>query len=104
MPPTALDPAQMPRLQEIHANLIDRLQEARDQGWLGAGSSGVATEVGHAKARSGADDDDRSNLVPGSPAAVRRARTTSECVTVLPPTSPLRQPSLQRPGSRPPTR
>ncbi|WP_167396093.1 hypothetical protein [Streptomyces bobili] len=25
----------MPRLQEIHANLIDRLQEARDQGWLG---------------------------------------------------------------------
>ncbi|AEM88618.1 integrase family protein (plasmid) [Streptomyces violaceusniger Tu 4113] len=30
-----VDPAQMPRLQEIHANLIDRLQEARDQGWLG---------------------------------------------------------------------
>ncbi|MFD3488882.1 hypothetical protein [Streptomyces sp. NPDC058665] len=25
----------MPRLQEIHANLADRLQEARDQGWLG---------------------------------------------------------------------
>lgn len=25
----------MPRLQEIHANLVDRLQEARDQGWLG---------------------------------------------------------------------
>ncbi|GAX57836.1 hypothetical protein AQJ27_47735 [Streptomyces olivochromogenes] len=24
----------MPRLQEIHANLIDRLQEAKDQGWL----------------------------------------------------------------------
>ncbi|WP_240677216.1 hypothetical protein [Actinacidiphila soli] len=22
-------------LQEIHANLIDRLQEAKDQGWLG---------------------------------------------------------------------
>ncbi|MFF1655149.1 tyrosine-type recombinase/integrase [Streptomyces sp. NPDC058255] len=30
-----VDPAQMPRLQEIHANLVDRLQEARDQGWLG---------------------------------------------------------------------
>ncbi|MFJ8754554.1 integrase [Streptomyces sp. NPDC102441] len=30
-----VDPAQMPRLQEIHANLIDRLQEAKDQGWLG---------------------------------------------------------------------
>ncbi|MFD5869554.1 hypothetical protein ACFWGD_13245, partial [Corynebacterium sp. NPDC060344] len=29
------DPAQMPRLQEIHANLIDRLQEARDHGWFG---------------------------------------------------------------------
>lgn len=25
----------MPRLQEIHGNLIDRLQEAKDQGWLG---------------------------------------------------------------------
>ncbi|MFF5287737.1 tyrosine-type recombinase/integrase [Streptomyces sp. NPDC013171] len=30
-----VDPAQMPRLQEIHANLVDRLREARDQGWLG---------------------------------------------------------------------
>ena len=26
---------QMPRLEEIHANLADRLQEAKDQGWLG---------------------------------------------------------------------
>jgi hypothetical protein len=25
----------MPRLEEIRANLADRLQEARDQGWLG---------------------------------------------------------------------
>ncbi|WP_411130429.1 hypothetical protein [Streptomyces sp. x-19] len=25
----------MPRLEEIHATLIDRLQEAKDQGWLG---------------------------------------------------------------------
>ncbi|MFF1378697.1 hypothetical protein [Streptomyces sp. NPDC058308] len=25
----------MPRLQEIHANRIDGLQEAKDQGWLG---------------------------------------------------------------------
>ncbi|MFF2732629.1 hypothetical protein ACFVS9_32570 [Streptomyces sp. NPDC058008] len=25
----------MPCLQEVHANLVDRLQEARDQGWLG---------------------------------------------------------------------
>lgn len=25
----------MPRLEEIHANLLDRLQEAKDQGWLG---------------------------------------------------------------------
>ncbi|MEV5129024.1 MULTISPECIES: site-specific integrase [unclassified Streptomyces] len=30
-----VDPTQMPRLQEIHGNLIDRLQEAKDQGWLG---------------------------------------------------------------------
>jgi hypothetical protein len=29
------DPAQMPRLQEIHANLHDRLTEAKEQGWLG---------------------------------------------------------------------
>jgi hypothetical protein len=25
----------MPRLEEIHANLIDRLHEAKEQGWLG---------------------------------------------------------------------
>ncbi|MER5398153.1 hypothetical protein [Streptomyces sp. NPDC002599] len=25
----------MPRLEEIHANLPDRLQEAEEQGWLG---------------------------------------------------------------------
>ena len=30
-----VDPAQMPRLEAIHANLGDRLQEAREQGWLG---------------------------------------------------------------------
>ncbi|MFE5513835.1 tyrosine-type recombinase/integrase [Streptomyces sp. NPDC056529] len=29
------DPAQMPRLKEIHANLLDRLREAKEQGWLG---------------------------------------------------------------------
>lgn len=30
-----VDPAQKPRLEEIHANLIDRLAEAKQQGWLG---------------------------------------------------------------------
>ena len=30
-----VDPAQLPRLEEIHANLGDRLQEAKEQGWLG---------------------------------------------------------------------
>ena len=30
-----VDPAQMPRLEEIHANLGGRLQEAKEQGWLG---------------------------------------------------------------------
>ena len=30
-----VDPAQIPRLEEICANLGDRLQEARKQGWLG---------------------------------------------------------------------
>ncbi|MFC8495091.1 integrase [Streptomyces sp. NPDC057235] len=29
------DPEQMPRLEEIHANLLDRLQEAKQQRWLG---------------------------------------------------------------------
>jgi integrase len=29
------DPAQRPRLEEIRANLLDRLQEAKEQGWLG---------------------------------------------------------------------
>jgi hypothetical protein len=30
-----VDPAQMPRLKGIHANLVDRLREAKEQGWLG---------------------------------------------------------------------
>jgi hypothetical protein len=30
-----VDPAQIPLLEEICANLGDRLQEAREQGWLG---------------------------------------------------------------------
>ena len=30
-----IDPAQMSRLEEIHANLTDRLEEAKQQGWLG---------------------------------------------------------------------
>jgi len=30
-----VDPAQMPRLENIHANLVDRLEEAKEQGWLG---------------------------------------------------------------------
>jgi hypothetical protein len=25
----------MPRLEGIHANLVDRLREAKEQGWLG---------------------------------------------------------------------
>ncbi len=35
VPLLLVNPAQMPRLEEIHATLIDRLQEAKDQGWLG---------------------------------------------------------------------
>ncbi len=30
-----VDPAQLSRLEEIDANLADRLQEAKEQGWLG---------------------------------------------------------------------
>lgn len=30
-----VDPAQIPRLEAIHANLTDRLDEAKEQGWLG---------------------------------------------------------------------
>jgi hypothetical protein len=30
-----VDPAQMPRLKGIHANLVGRLREAKEQGWLG---------------------------------------------------------------------
>lgn len=30
-----VDPAQLPRLKEIHTNLLDRLHEAKEHGWLG---------------------------------------------------------------------
>jgi hypothetical protein len=29
------DPARLPRLKEIRANLLDRMHEAKDHGWLG---------------------------------------------------------------------
>ena len=35
VPSSGLTQPRCPRLEEIHANLLDRLQEARDQGWLG---------------------------------------------------------------------
>ncbi|MFD8781024.1 hypothetical protein [Kitasatospora sp. NPDC059599] len=40
----------MPRLQEIHANVIDRLQEAKDQGSLGEVSAIETTLARRAKA------------------------------------------------------
>jgi hypothetical protein len=30
-----VDPHQIPRLEEVRTNLVDRLQEAKNQGWLG---------------------------------------------------------------------
>lgn len=30
-----VDPTRLPRLEEIQVNLVDRLQEAKEQGWLG---------------------------------------------------------------------
>jgi hypothetical protein len=35
MPLIPVDPAQLPRLEAIDANLGDRLDEAREQGWPG---------------------------------------------------------------------
>ncbi|GAA3627768.1 hypothetical protein GCM10022419_136170 [Nonomuraea rosea] len=35
VPLLRVDPDQKPRLEEIHVNLIDRLAEAKQQGWLG---------------------------------------------------------------------
>ena len=35
MPAPPGRPSPVPRLEEIHANLVDRLQEAEEQGWLG---------------------------------------------------------------------
>ncbi|MFJ8313587.1 hypothetical protein ACIQ8J_32075, partial [Streptomyces sp. NPDC094147] len=41
-------PGQMPRLEEIHDNLLDRLKEAKDQGWLGEVAS-IETSVAAAE-------------------------------------------------------
>jgi hypothetical protein len=41
------DPAQAPRLQEIRANLLDRLQEAKEHGWLGEVAA-IETSIGAA--------------------------------------------------------
>jgi hypothetical protein len=38
----------MPRLEEIHENLLDRLQEAKDQAWLGEVAA-IATSVSAAE-------------------------------------------------------
>jgi hypothetical protein len=39
-------------LEEIHANLVDRLQEAKDQGWLGEVAAIETTMVAAALTRS----------------------------------------------------
>jgi hypothetical protein len=39
----------MPRLQEIHANLVDRLQQARDQGRLGEAATTETTRAAAAQ-------------------------------------------------------
>jgi hypothetical protein len=39
----------MPRLEGIHANLIDRLQEAKEQGWLGEVAAIETTIAGAAQ-------------------------------------------------------
>ncbi len=44
-----VDPAQIQRLQGIHANLVDRLREAKDQGWLGEVAAIETTMAGAAQ-------------------------------------------------------
>jgi len=54
----------MPRLKEIHANLVDRLQEAKEQGWLGEVAAIETTMTAAAqKLQAMRDLADRSNAV-----------------------------------------
>jgi hypothetical protein len=43
-----VDPAQIARLEGIHANLVDRLREAREQGWLGEVAAIETVTIGRA--------------------------------------------------------
>ncbi len=57
----------MPRLQEIHANLVDHLQEAKDQGWLGEVAA-IETTLTRRRAEAG------GHARPCSPAVHRLSR------------------------------
>jgi hypothetical protein len=72
-----VDPEEMPRLEEIRANLGNQLQKAKDQGWLGEVSA-IETTLAAAGQKLQAMRD----LTTRGP----RARAfTSACLTCAPP-------------------
>jgi hypothetical protein len=75
-----VDAAQIPRLEGIHANLVDRLEEAKEQGWLGEvaaiETTLAAAEQKLAAMRSAATQRTTTALgMPGFGPAVGRSRS-----------------------------
>jgi hypothetical protein len=78
-----IDPAQLPRLEAIHANLSDRLQEAREQGWLGEVAAIESTMAAAEQKLQGMKEaTERGNTVglgmPNIHQSTRRSGTASE--------------------------
>ncbi|WP_406290666.1 hypothetical protein [Streptomyces sp. NBC_00209] len=76
-----VDPAQMPRLQEIHANLVDRLQEAKDQGWLGQVAA-IETTMAAAAQKLEAIRDVQLSRPPSTSACPTSAGTPDEAAPI----------------------
>lgn len=76
-------PEQRPRLEEIYANLLDRLQEAKTQGWL-VEVAAIEASLAAAKQKLGAmrDVTERHTTVhlgmPDFPAATGRATPAAD--------------------------
>jgi hypothetical protein len=51
-----VDPAQLPRLEEIRANLADRFQEAKEHGWMGEVAAIETTAAAAAQKRDAVHD------------------------------------------------
>ncbi|WP_238163165.1 hypothetical protein [Kribbella capetownensis] len=66
VPVLRLDPAQLPRIEEMTANATDRLAEAKDQAWLGEVAA-LEDSLKHLRQRRAEAEQQRTNRLTTQP-------------------------------------